>query len=80
MIVREVLDGSGALAKLTMMAKGPVGYDPTLGDWWFAETDALCNPLMDGSSELVGKIEACHECHADRAGDDFLFGVTEAAR
>lgn len=80
-IVREVLDASGQVAKLTMMAKGPEGYDPTLGDWWFAVTDPLCNPLSDDAgAEMVGRMEACHECHADRAADDFLFGVTGAAR
>ena len=38
-IVRSVLDASGNVSKLTLMAKGPPGYDPSIGDWWFGETD-----------------------------------------
>ncbi|HET9990385.1 MAG TPA: hypothetical protein VFQ65_17760, partial [Kofleriaceae bacterium] len=38
-IVREVLDTTGAVAELTMIAKAPSGFDDTLGDWWFGETD-----------------------------------------
>lgn len=80
MIVRAVLDSAGQVAKLTMMAKGPAGYDPTLGDWWFAETDADGVPIMDAGAPLIGALAACHECHLARAADDFLFGVPAAVR
>lgn len=67
-IVREVLDANGRLSKLTLMAKGPRDYDPSLGDWWFAELGA------------VGRLIDCHSCHIPRAGDDYLFGVPREAQ
>ena len=80
-IVRVVLDAQGAPSKLTMMCKGPPGYDPTLGDWWFAETDAHGTPIDgDDGAPLIGALTACHTCHLDRAADDFLFGVPISAR
>lgn len=76
-IVREVLTADGtAVEKLTLMAKGPSGYDPTLGDWWFAVLDPNFAPLPDANGALqVGKLAACHGCHVPRETDDFLFGV-----
>jgi hypothetical protein len=75
MIVREVLDAGGQVAKLTIMAKGPPGYDPSLGDWWFAVTDPRGVPLVEDGGLLLGRLTQCHDCHVDRPRDDFLFGV-----
>ncbi|MCE9578129.1 MAG: hypothetical protein K8W52_33695 [Deltaproteobacteria bacterium] len=80
MIVRSVLDANGVVTKLTMMVKGPPGYDPTLGDWWFGETDPDGVPIMENGVPLIGALEECHQCHLDRATDDFLFGVRAADR
>jgi hypothetical protein len=75
-IVREVLDANGTVGKLTMMVKGPAGYDPTLGDWWFAVTDPEGNVIPDDAGDpQVGRVDACHSCHIPRASDDYLFGV-----
>jgi len=74
-IVREVLDATGAVSKLTVMAKGPPGYDPSLGDWWFAVTDPGGVPLEEDGVVLVGRLSQCHDCHRERSRDDFLFGV-----
>lgn len=74
-IVREVLDDAGRAAKLTVMAKGPAGFDPRLGDWWFAVTDLAFMPIEDKGELQVGRLAACHDCHRERASDDFLFGV-----
>jgi hypothetical protein len=80
-IVRAVLDDHGAVAKLTMMAKGPTGTDPALGDWWFAETDPGGMPLTgDDGTPIMGAVAACQTCHADRAADDYLFGVAATDR
>lgn len=68
-IVREVLDANGQVAKLTLMAKGPAGYDSTLGDWWFGEADPMGNPTK------MGRLTECHSCHVPRATEDYLFGV-----
>lgn len=70
-IVREVLDANGQVAKLTMMAKGANGYDGTLGDWWFAEADSQGNPTK------MGRLTECHSCHIPRAAEDYLFGVPQ---
>lgn len=75
-IVREVMNGSGEVDKLTVMAKQPPGYDRSLGDWWFGVTDVHGTPLADDSGRaMVGRISECHACHDARGGDDFLFGV-----
>jgi hypothetical protein len=78
-IVREVLDATGNVAELTLMAKGPAGYDPTLGDWWFAHTDPRGQPLPDDTGGLqIGRMLFCHTCHIPRQDQDYLFGVPQA--
>lgn len=79
LIVREVLDAGGQVTKLTVMAKGPPGFDPSLGDWWFAVTDPLGAPLVENGAVLLGRLTQCHDCHRDRSRDDFLFGVPGSA-
>lgn len=78
LIVRQVLDASGQLTKVTLMAKGPAGYDPTIGDWWFGVTDPSGAPLSDASGVEAGRLTECHGCHIPRASDDYLFGVPQA--
>lgn len=78
-IVRAVLAPDSRPAKLTAMGKGPPGFDPTFGDWWFAVTDPRGEPLEDDGELQIGRLETCHECHRDRARDDFLFGVPATA-
>ncbi len=75
MIVREVLAADGTIDKLTVMAKGPPGFDPSFGDWWFAVTDAHARPTTKDGLVLVGRLPQCHACHDERAQDDFLFGI-----
>ncbi len=77
-IVREVLDAQGATSKLTVMAKGPSGYDPTLGDWWFGEADPQGQPLVENGAVRLGRLDDCHGCHIPRATSDYLFGVPQA--
>jgi hypothetical protein len=74
LVVREVLDDAGAIAKLTLMYKGPAGYNPAVGDYWFGVTDA------SGAPEKMGKLEECYGCHQDRADDGYLFGVRRDVR
>ena len=79
LIVREVLDSSGGVSKLTMMAKGPAGYDPSLGDWWFAEADPQGQPVVDNGVLEAGQlVDSCHSCHIPRQTEDYLFGVPAA--
>jgi len=79
LIVRQVLDAQGQVAKVTLMAKQAAGYDPTLGDWWFGVTDPAGVPLEDASGPQVGRMTECHGCHIPRAQDDYLFGVPQGS-
>jgi hypothetical protein len=74
-IVREVLDASGTAQRLTIMAKGPAGYNPTIGDWFWAVTDLQGVPIMESGIPRSGQLADCYGCHIPRASDDFLFGV-----
>jgi hypothetical protein len=82
MIVREVRDASGAVTKLTVMAKGPSGYNPDVGDWFWlvASADGVVIDDADGGAAMDGKMPQCHSCHLPRAHDDFLFGVPAASK
>lgn len=75
MIVREVLAGDGEVHKLTIMAKGPPGTSPSLGDWWFAVTTAQGIPLLHDGALQIGPMPECQSCHLERASDGYLFGV-----
>jgi hypothetical protein len=81
-IIREVHEAqSGQLGKLTLMIKGPPGYAPEVGDWWFAVTDERGVPLDDASGKrMAGALHECYGCHQGRQEDDFLFGVPGFAR
>jgi hypothetical protein len=79
-VVREVLDASGAVAKLTLMAKGPPGYNPAVGDFWFGVTQPDGTPVVDNGATQMGKLGECFGCHIPRAGDGYLFGVAAAHR
>ena len=81
LIVREVLDAAGALRKLTLMAKGPAGYNPEVGDYWFGVTDPAGTPIVENGVELRGKLTQCYSCHQARGvADDYLFGIPALAR
>jgi hypothetical protein len=72
-------DNPGPVTKLTLMSKGPPGYDQDLGDWWFAATDPNGNPIdyPDSSAPQDGIMKECHSCHQLERGlpNDFLFGA-----
>ena len=74
-IVREVLDDSMTPLRLTVMAKGPAGYNPNLGDWYFAVSNLQGVPQVKDGVPRSGRMVDCYGCHVPRAGDDYLFGV-----
>jgi len=79
LIVRKVYGATGAVEKITLMSKGPAGYDSTIGDWWFGVTDPSGVPLPDGNGGYqVGRLTECHGCHIPHANNDYLFGVPAA--
>jgi len=81
LIVREVLEPSGAIKTLTLMYKGPAGYNPDLGDFWFGVTDAALAPVLDtAGARKIGRVHECYSCHIPRASDGWLFGVPAEER
>jgi hypothetical protein len=75
-IVRAIVDATGSTTQeLTVMVKGPSGYNPDVGDWWFAVTDPDGTPIVTDAGTMAGPLDACATCHVPRATDDFLFGV-----
>ncbi len=81
MILREVLEPTGAIKTLTLMYKGPKGFNPDLGDFWFGVTDASGRPVLDPSNVAkIGRLTECYGCHTPRAGDGYLFGVPASVR
>jgi hypothetical protein len=81
LIVREVLEPSGAIKTLTLMYKGPKGYNPDLGDFWFGVTDSAARPVLDAAGgPKTGRLAECYSCHIPRASDGYLFGVPADVR
>ncbi len=74
-IVRAVLAADGTVAGLTLMYKGPAGYNPQLGDWWFGVTAPDGTPTETDAGPEVGLLTACFSCHVPRQNDGWLFGV-----
>jgi hypothetical protein len=74
-IVRAVLDATGGVAELTLMFKGPPGYNGALGDWWFGVTDPNGVPNETDAGIEIGKLDGCFSCHVPRSNDGYLFGV-----
>jgi hypothetical protein len=76
LIVREVLDASGAVSAITLMLKGAPGYNPDLGDFWFGALNADGSPKHDASgAERLGKLSECYGCHVPREAQGYLFGA-----
>jgi hypothetical protein len=74
-IVREVRDEAGVVARLTVMARLAAGYNPELGDYWFAVTSPTGEPVVDNGVAKTGRLTECFGCHLERVEDDYLFGV-----
>lgn len=69
LIVKEHLDAEAAPVGMTIMFKGPEGYDPEHGDWWWG------NANIDGTIVDQGAVDYCIACHTPRAHADWLFGL-----
>jgi hypothetical protein len=75
LIVREVKEASGAVKSLTLMYKGPKGYNPEVNDFWFGVTDPAGVPVQQDGKARLGQLTDCYSCHQGRAQDGYLFGV-----
>ena len=71
MIVKEMLDPTGAPPILTVMAKQSQGFDPGNRDWWYGRLE------VDGTAtgRFEGKVSFCIACHAGARSGGFVFGV-----
>jgi len=78
-IVREVIQ-QGVTVKLTVIVKGPSGYNPDIGDMWFAVTEPNGTPLVQNGVPVMGRLAQCATCHSLRWEDGFLFGVPRDRR
>ena len=74
-LVRAIVSDAGAVSKLTLMAKGPPGYNPALGDWWFGVTDPSGAPEVEDGGAMIGRLAGCYSCHIPQSANDFVFGV-----
>jgi len=57
LVVKEMLDDTGARIGLTVMAKGGEGGSPDAGDWWWGRFGA------DGALVQGGAVQFCIDCH-----------------
>jgi len=79
-VVRAIVDANGNPTKLTLMSKGPAGYNPALGDGWFGETDPSGAPLESDAGVLTGRMTGCYSCHIPRESEGYVFGIPAADR
>jgi hypothetical protein len=74
------MEPSGAVKSLTLMYKGPPGYNPDLNDFWFGVTDPQGVPVQENGKAKLGRLEECYSCHLGRSNDGYLFGVPADVR
>jgi hypothetical protein len=65
-VVKENYMPDSTLAAVTVMYK-VAGYNPDFNDWFFVKR------LADGTVEASGRVGMCQGCHAQEAGNDYLF-------
>lgn len=68
-LVKEQLDAEGELDSMTVMFKGPDGYAPEAGDWWYG----LISP--EGDIMVGGQPGACVSCHTQAQDTGFVYGL-----
>lgn len=65
--VKEHFDEAGDLAGVTIMYKGPEGYDPEHGDWFWARVRGI-------EVTHAGRVDWCSDCHDAAHNSDFVVG------
>jgi len=65
--VKEHFDEAGDLAGVTIMYKGPEGYDPEHGDWFWARVRGI-------EVTHAGRVDWCSDCHDAAHNTDFVVG------
>jgi hypothetical protein len=67
MFVKEHFDESGERVGLTMMYKGPDGYDSAGRDWFWAR-------VRGNEITHSGRVDFCADCHEAAHNSDFVVG------
>lgn len=75
LIIKEQLDEFDVPISATLLYKGPEGYNPEVGDWWFGTADLLTNELIEGGPDLP----SCVDCHSSAATSDFVHGLPKGS-
>ena len=79
-IIREVLDENDVTQKFTVMVKGPKGYFPEGGDFFYGVYDAFMEPVIKDSGDMqIGALKECAACHISRPLDGYMYGLPNAA-
>ena len=68
MFLKEHFDTAGEVIGFTVMYKGPPGYNPDGGDWFWAR-------VSEGAVTHQGQIGFCVDCHTMVESTDFIYGV-----
>jgi hypothetical protein len=81
-VVREVVDASGDVTGLTLVAHMRTGWFPANGDLLYGVTDAGGTPAVSKEDSHLqwGHLAECGSCHGARARESYLFGVPPAVR
>jgi hypothetical protein len=72
MLVKAMLDPSGAPPILTVMYKKAPGYDPSHDNWWYGRLNADGTPT---DPSYVGTVDFCVSCHMGTAMTDYAWGI-----
>jgi len=65
--VKEHFDAAGAMFGLNIMYKGPSGYAPEDGDWYWIQR-------RGDQVTRFGQVEFCLDCHGAAINSDFVVG------
>ncbi len=65
--VKEHFDDAGDRVGLTIMYKGPSGYDPEARDWFWAR-------VRGTETTHAGRVQWCSNCHNAAYNSDFVVG------
>jgi len=68
MFLKEHFDDAGEVIGFTVMYKGPPGYNPEGGDWFWARVN-------EGTVSHQGQVGFCVDCHVMVESTDYVYGV-----
>ncbi len=77
-LIKRHFSDAGATAGdgFTVMHKGPAGYAPETGDWWWARLAEDGSIIVSGDG--TGDTELCINCHNPASAADYVMGIDAA--